>query len=229
MIPRRNRGGRFTQVSSSNREVASLKQKITSLQNSVKGRILKPSLVPPSFVSSPFNNVIIESKHSLNTGVQPVYEKDLASFLCNQIGVFYSTGQTTNFLKVEWRLHSISVWSLNTNSIRLFAQDFVMQESLAELCNSASFAQKNMYACTGYEFPATHQSHVFSTDSNDQDKRVLFQLQSNQSGTALVHSRISWRCAEQGKITMVYVPTPSCSSSICDDIERLNIADPAYQ
>lgn len=224
MIPRRNRGGQTNSSYNNNSKVvASLKQRITSLQNSVKGRILKPSLVPPSYVSSPFNSVVVESKHAISTKLTPVYEKDLASFLCNQVGLFTTSGSTANYLKCEWRLQSLCVWSLNTNSIRLLAQDFVVQESLAELCNSASFAQKNMYACTGYEFPASHQSHVFSTDSSDQDKRILFHLQANTSGTAIVHSRITWRSAEQGQIALAYVPIPSSSSSICDDIEQVII------
>lgn len=223
MIPRRNRGQKSR--TNDSRVVTALRQKVDALQNSIRGRILKPSLVPPSFVSSPFNTVTIESRHTVSNKAVPIYEKDLASFLCNQVGLFTMAASTANYLKVEWRLHSISAWSLTSSSLRLLSQDFLVQESWAELCNSASFAQKNMYACTGYEFPVSHQSHVFSTDSSDQDKRVLFQLQTDIACTVIVHSRISWRSAEQGKVALTYIPQPASpsSGSVCEDFDHLQV------
>lgn len=216
MVPQRPRGanrgkGRAT-PSSPNQTIASLKQKIESLANSIKGKVLSPSLLPPSYVSQPWNNITVELRRSSTPALSSCYEVDVGGALCSQAGLFIRTGSTANYLTVEWRLHSICAWAIEATSFRLVAQDFLVQESLAELTNVASFAQKNMYACTGYEWPMSHQTHVFSTEASDKDKKVIFQLQSDKNSSIIIHARCSWRCADQGKVVPSFELDPRPAS-----------------
>lgn len=178
---------------------SSMSGKRAQAESLFKGQRFQPSLMPSQFSSQPWNNATIRHKIAQNSGSY-LTSATLINVIQRQLGLSVTDSQRKDlFLPIEYRILKFSAWAIGGTSLRILPMDYLSGTSTSELTVLDSMAQKNMYACVGYQYPMSHQVKVLSAQS---DKYNVFYLEADS--TVELHISILWRPSDQGKLTLKF-------------------------
>ncbi|CAH1106843.1 unnamed protein product [Psylliodes chrysocephalus] len=188
-FPRNNNGNRSFTPGAANSKFNQLEARITQL---TKGKVFRPSVMPPVFSTQPWNSAIVRSMASLTTAFSTIDASNVISAACNQLGLFTGTGVQISYVKMEFKVVSVACWfKLDNGYFRLLPLDLIESRAVPtqtrELTNIDCMAQKNMYATGGYVWPSSHQQLVFTNG----DKGNILALEGSATGNLEWHLKIN--------------------------------------
>jgi len=181
-------------------------QRVNALLN---GRSFRPTLMPPTFSTQPWNTVIIRHQVNLSPGFTTVTHTQLVAALAKQCGLYSKTGTETKDINIELRYLSVSAWLL-TESIgflRLLPLDLATahySSKTSEMANVDSMGQKNMYPASGYVWPSSQQNLTWLSEN----KQSVIILDGTPSNICELHVKVLWRGAEGSDIQLIPTSVP---------------------
>lgn len=164
----------------------------------LNGQVITPSDYPPTFAAQPWNNMTLIIRKTV-TGTYDISQSELLYFLKGQAG-FNGCKEILHF---DYRVRAIRAWAMSDgSSLTMYAMDFSHDTSAnaIELCRVDSNAMRNMYARTGYKWPAHLQNTTLSTGSS-KSKIAVFATDATKLE---IHLDMHWRGAESATIALQY-------------------------
>lgn len=169
-----------------------LKQVKKQLETLVRGASFTPGARPPTVIAQPWNPLVAIDVGTLLS--KTISAKDLAQTICDQVGFFYSSGQTDVRLDIEFRVLRVSAWSRDEN-LSLYPLDFVNDKNI-ELSRIDGALAKNQWARVGYTYPASLQAYTLSSAFlSDLKKSRLYSIVTQKASHVEIHTKILWRSA----------------------------------
>lgn len=167
-----------------------MKQVKKQLETLVRGASFTPAARPPVVVAQPWNPLIAIDIGRFSQ--KTITVKDLSQTICDQVGIYYTSGSTDVRLAIEFRLLKVSIWSRDAN-ISLYPLDFVMDKNI-ELSRIDGAPAKNQWARVGYSWPASLQAFTLASGvlSDMQDVKLFTFLTAKTSDCEL-HVKVLWR------------------------------------
>lgn len=198
-------------VSNSNRRrVELLEAKINTIN---KGKVFRPSMLPPVFSAQCWNTNIIRLVRNVGTTWDLVSSSALSTAAVKQLGLYTYT-QTQNgptdfkYMTIEFKIINVCAWDkAEAGYFRLLPLDLIQNQSetgTRELANIDCMGQKNMYACGGFVWPSAHQNAVYESGHGGN----IVALEANKSSEIEVHIKINWRSADAMKLAKVFEYVP---------------------
>lgn len=169
-----------------------LKQVKKQLETLVRGASFTPGARPPTVIAQPWNplTAIDIGRFTQKT----ITVKDLSQTICDQVGIYYTSGSSDVRLAIEFRLLRVSIWSRDAN-ISLYPLDFVTDKNI-ELSRIDGALAKNQWARVGYSWPASLQAFTLTSGVlGDMLEVKLFTFLAAKSSDCEMHVKVLWRSA----------------------------------
>lgn len=169
-----------------------------SVDTAFRGKRFQPTLMPSQFTSQPWNNATIRIKLTqaqLSAAANYLQSATIIDIAQKQLGLIADT----KALSIEFRIQKFSAWAIGGEALRILPIDFVNGASTSELIVLDSMAQKNMYACVGYQYPMSHQVKVINSA-----KTSINIMYIESDNTVEIHLNVLWRPSNQGKLISGY-------------------------
>lgn len=182
-----------------------LKQVKKQLEILVRGASFTPGARPPTVIAQPWNplTAIDIGRYTQKT----ITVKDLSQTICDQVGIFYTSGSTDVRLDIEFRVIKVSIWSRDAN-ISLYPLDFVTDKNI-ELSRVDGALAKNQWARVGYSWPASLQAYTLSSASLASMESVrIFTFVAARSSDCEMHIRVLWRSSLSKAPSLRWVMLP---------------------